>query len=235
MKRIALAFSFSFLLTPLAAHAIDIVEDPAQIAQGVVEAANMIQQLAQLKAQLEQQKQMYESLSGASGFGSLLNNSAQTLQNNLPSDWDKVYNDAMGSSSNTGQATAMQETYDAKINSMSRSDALVYANKQLREKGAYDRVMAQKAYNNQMQEIQDIQTLTNQIDNTTSQKEISDLQARIQTAQGTVQGEQTKLQLMAMLQQSQDKILQQQHELAVRRYSIGTENDDNSAPEITGQ
>ena len=235
MKRIALAFSFSFLLAPLAAHAIDIVEDPAQIAQGVVEAANMIQQLAQLKAQLEQQKQMYESLSGASGFGSLLNNSAQTLQNNLPSDWDKVYNDAMGSSSNTGQATAMQETYDAKINSMSRSDALVYANKQLREKGAYDRVMAQKAYNNQMQEIQDIQTLTNQIDNTTSQKEISDLQARIQTAQGTVQGEQTKLQLMAMLQQSQDKILQQQHELAVRRYSIGTENDDNSAPEITGQ
>lgn len=235
MKRIALAFSFSFLLVPLAAHAIDIVEDPAQIAQGVVEAANMIQQLAQLKAQLEQQKQMYESLSGASGFGSLLNNSAQTLQNNLPSDWDKVYNDAMGSSSNTGQATAMQETYDAKINSMSRSDALVYANKQLREKGAYDRVMAQKAYNNQMQEIQDIQTLTNQIDNTTSQKEISDLQARIQTAQGTVQGEQTKLQLMAMLQQSQDKILQQQHELAVRRYSIGTENDDNSAPDITGQ
>ncbi|TES72041.1 MULTISPECIES: type IV secretion system protein [Pseudomonas syringae group] len=235
MKKMTLAFSFSLLLSPLAAQAYDVVEDPAQIAQGVVAAANMVQQLTQLKQQLEQQKRMYESLSGSAGYGSMLGNSAQTIQNNLPEDWTKVYEDAMGSSTMRGDANAMQGTFDAKINNMSRPEALDYANKQLREKGAYDRVMAQKAYNNQMRELEDIKTLTSQIDSTTSQKEISDLQARIQTAQGTIQGEQAKLQLMAMLQKSQDKMLEQQKELAVRRYSIGTEEDDNTSPNITGQ
>ncbi|MDU9036981.1 type IV secretion system protein [Pseudomonas corrugata] len=235
MNKFTRAFSFAVLLAPLAAQAQWIVEDPAQVAQGVASLGHMIEQIAQAKAQLEQQKRMYESLSGASGFGRLLSNSAQTIQDNLPEDWTTVYNDAMGSSSMSGDATSMQEAFDSKINNMSRAEALAYANKQLREKGAYDRVMAQKAYNNQMRELEDIQTLTARIDTTTSQKEISDLQARIQTAQGTIQGEQAKLQLMAMLQKSQDKMLDQQKELAVRRYSIGTEDDDNTAPNITGQ
>lgn len=235
MKKLTRAFSFAVLLAPLAAQAQWIVEDPAQVAQGVVSAANMVQQLTQLKAQLEQQKRMYESLSGSGNYGAMLSNGAQTIQNNLPEDWTTVYNDAMGSSSMSGEATSMQGAFDSKINNMSRADALAYANKQLREKGAYDRVMAQKAYNNQMRELEDIQTLTASIDTTTSQKEISDLQARIQTAQGTIQGEQAKLQLMAMLQKSQDKMLEQQKELAVRRYSIGTEQDDDTSLDITGQ
>lgn len=235
MKNLTRAFSFAVLLAPLAAQAQWIVEDPAQVAQGVVSLGHMVEQIAQLKAQLEQQKRMYESLSGSSGFGSMLSNSAQTIQNNLPEDWTTVYEDAMGSSTMRGDATSMQGVFDSKINNMSRAEALAYANKQLREKGAYDRVMAQKAYNNQMRELEDIKTLTASIDSTTSQKEISDLQARIQTAQGTIQGEQAKLQLMAMLQKSQDKMLEQQKELAVRRYSIGTEADDNTAPNITGQ
>lgn len=93
--------------------------------------------------------------------------------------------------------------------------------------------MAQQAYNNQMRELEDIQTLTNQIDTTTSQKEIADLQARISTAQGAIQGEQAKLQLMAILQQSQDKVLQQQQQTAVRRYVIGDQNDSLEAPNLT--
>jgi len=37
---------------------------------------------------------------------------------------------------------------------------------------------------------------------------------------------------MAMLQQSQDKLLEQQKALAVRRYTIGTSTDDNTTPNI---
>ncbi|MDC9184887.1 type IV secretion system protein [Escherichia coli] len=48
--------------------------------------------------------------------------------------------------------------------------------------------MAQNAYNNEMAELNNIQELTNQIDSTTDMKQIADLQARIQTAQGAIQG-----------------------------------------------
>jgi type IV secretion system protein VirB5 len=234
MKRTVIALSLGLLLAPLVGQAQVVVEDPGQIAQGVVQAANMVQQLTQLQNQLTQMENTYKSLSGSSGFGQLLNGSNSVIQQGLPSDVSKVYNDAMGSSSvNTGAATAMSNSFDSQINNMSRGDALTYINTQLRQKGAYDRVATQNAYNNQMRELTDMQSMTQQIDSTTSQKEISDLQARIQTSQGTIQGEQAKLQLMSMLQGSQDKILEQQKELAVRRYSIGTADDDNTAPDVT--
>lgn len=38
---------------------------------------------------------------------------------------------------------------------------------------------------------------------------------------------------MAILQQSQDKVLQQQQQTAVRRYVIGDQNDSLEAPNLT--
>ena len=93
--------------------------------------------------------------------------------------------------------------------------------------------MAQNAYNNEMAELNNIQELTNQIDSTTDMKQIADLQARIQTAQGAIQGEQTKLQLMAMLQTSQDKILQEQKQYAQKRFVLGADGEDLSMPNVT--
>ncbi|XDJ36617.1 MAG: type IV secretion system protein (plasmid) [Burkholderia sp.] len=76
-----------------------------------------------------------------------------------------------------------------------------------------------------MRELNDIQALTDQINKTTTPKQIMDLQARIQTAQGAIQGEQAKLQLMAMAQQAQDKLLKAQQEEALTRYTIGTDQE----------
>ncbi|MES3191869.1 type IV secretion system protein [Escherichia coli] len=113
------------------------------------------------------------------------------------------------------------------------TDYLQQCQQKLAEKGAYDRVMAQNAYNNEMAELNNIQELTNQIDSTTDMKQIADLQARIQTAQGAIQGEQTKLQLMAMLQTSQDKILQEQKQYAQKRFVLGADGEDLSMPNVT--
>ena len=163
----------------------------------------------------------------------MLPNNTHVLQENLPEDFDRVYTDAMNS--NSALSTPARDIlgqFDQQINNLERGDALDFINGKMREKGAYDRAMAAQAYNNQMRELEDIQALTEQIDTTTTAKEIMDLQARINTAQGAIQGEQAKLQLMAMLQQSQDKLLDHQKELAVRRYTIGTEADDNTPPRL---
>ncbi|EPO2651014.1 type IV secretion system protein, partial [Escherichia coli] len=153
---------------------------------------------------------------------------------NLPSDWTQVYSDAMNSSSGiTSSAQSMLKEFQSQIDGMNRSEAMSFIKQKLAEKGAYDRVMAQNAYNNEMAELNNIQELTNQIDSTTDMKQIADLQARIQTAQGAIQGEQTKLQLMAMLQTSQDKILQEQKQYAQKRFVLGADGEDLSMPNVT--
>jgi type IV secretion system protein VirB5 len=94
--------------------------------------------------------------------------------------------------------------------------------------------MTEQAYDNQMRELNDMQTLTQQIGQATTQKQIEDLQARIQTAQGAIHGEQTKLQLMAMGQQAQQQLLQQQKAVAQKRYLLGDDDEQNQAPNLIG-
>ncbi|CAI1933421.1 P-type DNA transfer protein VirB5 [Serratia entomophila] len=205
-----------------------VVYDPTSLAKTLEEMAN---QLDQLKQQLATQKATYESLAKTTNIGDLLGTSTSTLANNLPDDWQKVYSDAMNSSSSvTGPVNSMMGKVNSEIDDLSPSDALKLMNQRLSEKGAYDRVIAEKAYNNQMQELSDMQDLTEQISTTKDVKEIADLQARIQTAQGSIQGEQAKLNLMSMLQDAQDKIYEQQRERAVRRNNYGVNNEINPAP-----
>lgn len=227
------AFALLLALAPLGANAQIVTNDPAlNITQGL-QLQNQIQQLANALQQLKTQQDMLSNISGASGYGSMLGGSTNVYKQNLPEDWGQVYSDAMNSSSSlTGSANSMLGRFDQQIQNMAPAEAMAFTRNKLREKGAYDRVMAENAYNNQMRELSDIQTLTAQIDSTTSLKQIQDLQARIQTAQGAIQGETAKMALMNMLQGSQDKILQEQHEKAVRRFTIGDDINNNAVPRL---
>lgn len=235
LKKTLLGAFVALSMAPLAGlHAQLITNDPVNLVQNTLQVQHMVEQLKELQSQLAQAKQQYAALTGSSGLGGLLNGDVSTLTNNLPSDWSQVYSDAMNSNSSiTGSAKSMLKNFQSQIDGMNRSEAMSFVKEKMSEKGAYDRVMAQKAYDNQMAELNNIQTLTSQIDSTTSMKQISDLQARIQTAQGAIQGEQTKLQLMSMLQKSQDKMLQDQKQYAQKRYVIGADSDDISMPNIT--
>ena len=205
-----------------------VVYDPTSLAKTLEEMAN---QLDQLKQQLATQKATYESLAKTTNIGDLLDTSTSSLANNLPDDWKKVYSDAMNSSSSvTGDVQSMVGDFNSEVDDMNPSDAIKALNKKLAEKGAYDRVIAEKAYNNQIQELSDMQALTEQISTTKDVKEVADLQARIQTAQGAIQGEQAKLKLMSMLQESQDKLYEAQRERAVGNFIYGSDGGHNPAP-----
>lgn len=196
--------------------------------KAIIEMGNQIEQL---KQQLATQKATYESLAKTTDIGNLLGSSTSAIAKNLPDDWRKVYSDAMNSTSSvTGDVQSMVGDFNSEVDDMNPSDAIKTLNKKLAEKGAYDRVIAEKAYNNQMQELSDMQELTEQISTTKDVKEVADLQARIQTAQGAIQGEQAKLKLMSMLQESQEKLYEAQRERAVRRNNYGINNEINPAP-----
>lgn len=215
------------------AHAQIVVTDPTSLTQ---RAANFLQQIAQMKAQLQQAESQYAAITGSAGnYSSLLPTSLSSLRNNLPQNWSSVYSDAMNSNSSvSGSASSILSQFDSQIRSMGRGDALTFINQQLHQKGAYDRAMTQQAYDNQMRELNDMQTLTQQIGQATTQKQIDDLQARIQTAQGAIQGEHAKLQLMAMGQQAQQQLIEQQRDVARKRYLIGDDTETNQAPNLTG-
>jgi type IV secretion system protein VirB5 len=195
-----------------------------------------MQQIAQLKAQLDQARQQYEAMTGSiGGYSSMLPTSASTLRNNLPQNWSQVYSDAMNSSSSvSGSASSILSQFDNQIHGMGRGDALKFIDQKLHEKGAFDRAMTEQAYDNQMRELNDMQSLTQQIGQATTQKQIADLQARIATAQGAIHGEQAKLQLMAMGQQAQEQLLRQQQAIAQKRYLLGDDSETNTAPNLTG-
>ncbi|WP_175983006.1 type IV secretion system protein [Caballeronia zhejiangensis] len=220
---------------PFAGRAQVVVTDPLGQVQWVQQVATLSQQLTTLKSQLQTQEAQYRSLTGSTGIGGLLPSDASMLRTNLPSNWSQVYGDVLsnGNSGYNARTTQIVNAIKSKIDGMGRGDALDYANSQVEAKGATDRAMGEQAYNNEMAELNNIQSLTSQIDATSTPKEIADLQARISTARGAIEAEQTKLNLMTSLQQSQDKILQQQQIEAARRYGIGTSSDDNTAPNLT--
>lgn len=210
-----------------------IVSNPTALAQ---DAANFLKQIQALKDQLNQARQQYDAITGTIGeYKNMLPTSLAQLRNNLPQNWSQVYSDAMNSGSSiTGPASSILSQFDGQIRGMGRLEAVQFISQKLREKGAYDRAMTEQAYNNQMRELNDMQALTNQIGNATTQKQILDLQARIQTAQGAIHGEQAKLALMAMGQRSQQQLLEQQENLARKRYLLGDDNEPNSAPNLLG-
>ncbi|SAL80220.1 type IV secretion system protein [Caballeronia telluris] len=234
-SRFAVALTFAAGLAPLVSHAQVVVTDPLGQVQWVQQVATLSQQLTTLKSELQTQEAQYRALTGNTGLGSLLPSDASMLRTNLPSNWSQVYGDALngGNSGYNARTTQIVNAIKSKIDGMGRGDALDYANSQIEAKGATDRAMGEQAYNNEMAELNNIQSLTSQIDATSTPKEIADLQARISTARGAIEAEQTKLNLMASLQQSQDKILQHQQVEAARRYGIGTAADGNTAPNLT--
>ena len=193
-------------------------------------------QIEQMKLELQQLQQQYDAVTGSVGnYQNMLPTSLASLRNNLPANWTQVYSDAMNSNSSiSGSASSILSQFDSQIRGMGRLEAVQFISQKLREKGAYDRAMTEQAYNNQMRELNDMQALTNQIGSAGTEKQILDLQARIQTAQGAIHGEQAKLALMAMGQRSQQQLLEQQESLARKRYVLGDDNEPNSAPNLLG-
>ncbi|WP_052654836.1 type IV secretion system protein [Pandoraea oxalativorans] len=232
LRRTAIVCSLAVVCA--GAQAQIVVTNPDSLKQT---AANFLKEIEQMKAQLQQAESQYKAITGNIGtYQNLLPASLASLRNNLPQNWTQVYSDAINSNSSiSGSASSLLSQFDSQIRGMGRGDALKFIDQQLHSKGAYDRVMTQQAYDNQMQELNDMQTLTQQIGSATSEKQILDLQARIQTAQGAIHGEQAKLALMAMGQQNQEQLLRQQQAVAQKRYLIGDDDEANTTPNLTGQ
>ena len=201
------AISALFVSTTQAQEA---VIDVAAIGQLASQAATLGQQLSEMKNQVTQLKNTYDSLNGSRGLGTIMNNPA--LRNYLPQDWQNVYDSVKqgGYAGLSGTAkTLYTQIYDSCKHITVDDQRLACESSAV--KGAQDKGFALDAYSKAQDRMTQIDQLMAKVNDTQDPKAIAELQARIATEQANIQNEQTKIQMYAMVAAAEDKVQQQQH------------------------
>ncbi|HJU08333.1 MAG TPA: type IV secretion system protein [Rhodanobacteraceae bacterium] len=218
MKRTILAMTLGFALaggiaaaiTPPITYAQEIVIDPANLQEAIAQYMEMIQQLEQLKAQLDQAKQQYASLTGNRGLGLI---DPEDYNANIPTNWHET----LAAMQNGGQVGALANQIRNEASELSQPQFAGVDSGVTQLLGTHmDNAATQQAYNAQVlddssQRFQRLNELMAQIDSTTDMKSIAELQARIEIENGMLINQLLRLQAANQLMQ-QNKEVQQQHE-----------------------
>lgn len=199
------------------------VIDGSNLAQQIQQVISWGKQLQQMAAQLQQAEATFNSLNGARGMANLVND--PNSRKYLPSDWQKTLNPTGSYSGLATSANAIKAA--AKITDISETDldpnsAAGKAYLASQNQAALNRALGEESYKQTSQRIESIQQLLDKVNAAPDQKDILDLQARIQAEQVMLQNEQNKLAALAQLQQSQRDIARQQAAERRMRSTRGT-------------
>lgn len=242
MRRHLLAFllAASALLAPLHARAgIPVIDITAvanlmqQVSYWQQQISAMQKQYDQLQAANAQLGQTYSAMTGTRGMGQLLSTS-DLSRNYLPSNYKELMSTLNGSSgSYSGLANQVQSIMKANsILSSTQMGALSPELRQVVEQGRQASAMlngtTQTAYQNTSQRFSALQQLIDAIGRTNDPKAIQELQARIQAEQNMLTNEQTKLQSLYQVAQSEELMRRQR----IREQSAADVGTARSLPAV---
>ena len=227
--------TFSMKKLVIVGGLVSVLSSPVQAQIAVIDPAAIVHltnQITEMAKQLETQKAMLENLTD--GLGGWEYNSFGEYSENLPKEWGDVYSDALGGDSiYSSEAQSLLDALKNEVEGMNELEAVEHIGRRIEEKNATDRVMMQRVYDNQQLELSQMEELARDIEGATTQREVQELQARIQTSQGAIQANHVKLQNMAMLQEVQSRLLEDQRDQAARNRLVGDGSDDSfRAPRI---
>jgi type IV secretion system protein VirB5 len=192
------------------------VIDIANLEQAFQQILYWEKQIKAMQQQYAQYEQQYKSLTGARGFGDVLQNPA--LQSYLPADLARSYSGLMRGDLSSAAQTLRRQSQIYNCEDRTGSDkqiCLAQLNKPFEDKAA-----AQAAYQTASAKLQQINGLMAQIQRTEDPKGIAELQARIAGESLVLQNETNRLQLYAQLAQIETRLIeQQQQELNFKRMS----------------
>jgi len=141
----------------------------------VASIAQLVQQLNQMRDQLEQAREQYKSLTGIRGFGDLFNN--PLLRDYLPEEWTNLY-DAVQQGDIAGISGRIDELIAAAQEGSLEEIAADVETRRARL-GAVNRAVGEAGFDAAIQRTEQIQSLIEEISNTQDPKGIAELQARI--------------------------------------------------------
>jgi type IV secretion system protein VirB5 len=192
---------------PKSAHAQFAVIDVASIVQLVQEVQQLEQQVATAKSQLAQAQSEYAAITGSRGMQLLLSG---TNRNYLPTDWTQLSQVMSGSSGSypalagavgalmvanavltPAQVASLSPAQQAQLTAARQSPALLQAT-------------ARTALANSSDRFASLQQLISAIGGAADQKASLDLNARIAAEEAMLHNEQTKLQVLGQVAESQE-------------------------------
>ncbi|MGM3412458.1 P-type DNA transfer protein VirB5 [Ralstonia sp. R-29] len=205
-RRALIALAGAMYLSTANATGIPVL-DVSNLGQAVLMVQN-------LKAQIDQLKSEYEALTGNRGLGTILND--PRLRSYLPDQWQAVYDhvksgNLQGISNAALQIAASEGLTGASTAGQQRYYDVIAANK----------AMAMQAYNATLARLNNIQALMQQSNLTQDPAAKADLQNRWSAEYTMVQNEQTRLNLMSQLQQSELRLAEEQREREAKREFLG--------------
>ncbi len=200
-KHLRAAMSAAGVAIAVAAHAQGYpVFDSSSFGQMVLSVKTLGDQLTQLQA-------AYRAVSGSRNLGAILYNPA--LRGYLPSDWARVY-DTAAAGGYAGISGPLRTVQDGERLPATVTDAQASIAARSRTTAMADKAVGVRAFDGARERLAQIEQLMRQIDLTHDQKGVQEIQARIAVEQAAVQNETTKLQLVAMLQRAEERLVEQQ-------------------------
>ncbi|GAO01286.1 P-type DNA transfer protein VirB5 [Anaeromyxobacter sp. PSR-1] len=176
------------------------VFDSSSFGQMVLSVKVLGDQLAQLQA-------AYQAVSGTRNLGAVLYNPA--LRGYLPADWARVY-DTASAGGYAGISGPLRSVQDRERLTGSVTDAQSSIVARSRATAMTDKAVGLRAFEGARARFAQIEQIMNQINLTHDAKGVQEIQARIAVEQAAVQNETTKLQLVAMLQRAEERLVEQQ-------------------------
>ncbi len=167
----------------------------------------MVLSVKALGDQLTQLQATYRAVSGTRNLGAILYNPA--LRGYLPSDWARVY-DSAASGGYAGISGPLRGVQDRERLSGTVTDAQASIAARSRTTAMTDKAVGLRAFDGARERLAQIEQLMRQINLTHDAKGVQEIQARIAVEQAAVQNETTKLQLVAMLQRAEERLVEQQ-------------------------
>jgi len=210
-KAIVISLYLGLTIPSFNAGAAMAVVDMASIGQ-------LVKQLEQMRDQLEQAREHYRSLTGIRGFGDLFNN--PLLREYLPEEWTNLY-DAVQQGDIAGISGRVDELIAAAKEGSIEEISEDVETRQIRL-GAVNRAVGEAGFDAAVQRTEQIQSLIEEISNTQDPKGVAELQARIAGEQAAVANEMAKLQLVAILQQAEERMIDERAKEIFKRHMTGS-------------
>lgn len=191
---------------------VDIASNIQNAFHYVKDVAHMASEIVQLKAQLQQAEDTFRSMNGVRGMASLLNN--PMAREYLPKEASDIYDLAKGAGHgplvgvirDIRDTNAMLNAGDMRNSNAEMNDILSLYQYKL----ATSQATADAAFDQAGARFQKLQQLLDKVNAAPDDKDIQDLQARIDAEQVMMQNEMTKLDMLARLQSVQERTVQQQ-------------------------
>lgn len=191
------------------------VSGPVHAQFATIDAAAILQleqQFTQLKNQLEQQKDMVRNMT--EGLTGLNDQFFSDLNQSMPDNWEDVLD--------AGQrGRPVLEDRDRELSEMPPQEASRVIRQRQREQQAAQLVMLQDVYENNQRQLEEMRQLSARIETADTQRQVQDLQARIQASQGAVESNNMRLNNMTMLREAEQELLEEESYEAFHRRATG--------------